>query len=104
MKDLEEKLRALLEGLGTQNIDKLMSEGKVGDFRIYGKAYLAAVKDKVEASYQKGAHKALEEAAEKAEIKVVNDTGWSYTTGSDRFSNVMVSVDDISILSLKEKY
>lgn len=44
------KLRALLEGLETQNADKLMKEGKTGDFRNYGKAYINAVRDKVESA------------------------------------------------------
>ena len=42
------KLKALLEGLETQNIDKLLKEGKTGDYRNYGKAYISAVRDKVE--------------------------------------------------------
>lgn len=42
------KLRALLEGLETQNVEKLLKEGKAGDFRNYGKAYISAVRDKVE--------------------------------------------------------
>lgn len=42
------KLRALLEGLETQKIDKLMKEGKTGDFRNYGKAYTSAIKDKLD--------------------------------------------------------
>ena len=42
-----EKLVALLEGLGTQHIEKLLREGKVGDFLNYGKVYYeAAVKNK----------------------------------------------------------
>ena len=44
------KLRALLEGLETQHVDKLMKEGKTGDFRNYGKAYVKAVCDKVESA------------------------------------------------------
>lgn len=43
-----EKLRALLEGLETQHIDKLMNEGKVGDFKRYGEAYFKAVKREIE--------------------------------------------------------
>jgi hypothetical protein len=42
------KLRALLEGLETQNVEKLLKLGKTGDFRNYGKAYISAVRDKVE--------------------------------------------------------
>jgi len=42
------KLRALLEGLETQNVEKLLKVGKTGDFRNYGKAYISAVRDKVE--------------------------------------------------------
>lgn len=42
------KLRALLEGLETQNVEKLLKLGKTGDFRNYGKAYILAVRDKVE--------------------------------------------------------
>ena len=44
------KLRALLEGLETQNVDKPLKEGKTGDFRNYGKAYISAVRDKVESA------------------------------------------------------
>jgi hypothetical protein len=44
------KLKALLEGLETQNVDKLIKQGKTGDFRNYGKAYMSAVRDKVEAA------------------------------------------------------
>jgi hypothetical protein len=44
------KLRALLEGLETQNVDKLLKEGKTGDFRNYGKAYISAVRDKIEST------------------------------------------------------
>lgn len=44
------KLRALLEGLETQNVDKLMKEGKTDDFRNYGKSYINAVRDKVESA------------------------------------------------------
>lgn len=36
------KLKALLDGLETQSIDKLLKEGKTGDFRNYGKAYFKA--------------------------------------------------------------
>jgi hypothetical protein len=43
------KLKALLEGLETQNLGKLLKEGKTGDFRNYGKAYIGAVRDKVAA-------------------------------------------------------
>lgn len=43
----KEKMKALLEGLETQKIDKLMALGKVGDYRNYGKAYVLAVKDKI---------------------------------------------------------
>ena len=42
------KLRALLEGLETQNVDKLLKEGKTGDFRNYGKTYIGAVRTKVD--------------------------------------------------------
>lgn len=42
------KLKALLEGLETQNVEKLLKEGKAGDFRNYGKAYISAVRDKVD--------------------------------------------------------
>jgi hypothetical protein len=42
------KLRALLEGLETQNVEKLLKVGKTGDFRNYGRAYISAVRDKVE--------------------------------------------------------
>ena len=42
------KLRALLEGLETQNVEKLLKLGKTGDFRNYGKAYISAVRDKVD--------------------------------------------------------
>lgn len=42
------KLRALLEGLETRNVEKLLKVGKTGDFRNYGKAYISAVRDKVE--------------------------------------------------------
>lgn len=44
------KLKALLEGLETQNVDKLLKEGKTGDFRSYGKAYISAVREKVESA------------------------------------------------------
>jgi hypothetical protein len=44
------KLKALLEGLETQNVGKLLKEGKTGDFRNYGKAYIGAVRDKVDAA------------------------------------------------------
>ena len=44
------KLKALLEGLETQNVDKLLKEGKTGDFRNYGKAYIEAVRYKVESA------------------------------------------------------
>ena len=44
------KLKALLEGLETQNVCKLLKEGKTGDFRNYGKAYIASVRDKVNAA------------------------------------------------------
>jgi len=43
------KLKALLEGLETQNVGKLLREGKTGDFRNYGKAYIGAVRDKIDA-------------------------------------------------------
>lgn len=42
------KLKALLEGLETQNVEKLLKEGKAGDFRNYGKAYISAVRYKVD--------------------------------------------------------
>ena len=42
------KLKALLEGLETQNVDKLLKQGKTGDFRNYGKAYIGAVRTKVD--------------------------------------------------------
>lgn len=45
--DYKEKLRALLEALEAQRIDELMERGKVGDFRNYGKAYVKAVKNKI---------------------------------------------------------
>jgi hypothetical protein len=35
----KEKLRALLEGLGTQHIDLLMKDAKVRDYRTYGEGY-----------------------------------------------------------------
>jgi len=44
------KLKALLEGLETQNVDKLLKEAKTGDFRNYGKAYIEAVRYKVESA------------------------------------------------------
>ena len=42
------KMRALLEGLEAQNIDKFMKEGKTGDYRNFGKAYIGSVREKVE--------------------------------------------------------
>lgn len=96
-----DKLRALLEGLGTQNIDKLMSRGKVGDFRNYGKAYLSAVKDKVDSSFKKGAHQALDEAAEKVEFLKAHTAEYSdWIKGYNHSSDVLKQ----AILSLKEKY
>ena len=35
----KEKLRALLEGLGTKHIDLLMKDAKTEDYRTYGKGY-----------------------------------------------------------------
>ena len=43
----KDKLKALLEGLETQNVEKLIREGAIGDYRNYGKAYINAVRDKV---------------------------------------------------------
>ena len=42
------KLKALLEGLECQNLDKLVSEGKTGDYRRLGEAYIKAVREKVD--------------------------------------------------------
>ena len=39
----ELKIKALLEGLETQDIEKFMIQGKVGDYRNYGKAYYSSV-------------------------------------------------------------
>jgi len=41
------KLRALLEGLETQQVEKLLKIGKTGDFRNYGKAYIESVRSKL---------------------------------------------------------
>jgi len=46
----KKKLRALLEGLEAQHIDKFMTEGKIGDYRNYGKAYIGAFRDKIDDS------------------------------------------------------
>ena len=43
----ELKIKALLEGLEAQNIEKFMREAKVGDYRNYGKAYVSTVKSKI---------------------------------------------------------
>ena len=42
------KIKALLEGLEIQEIDRFMNEAKTGDFRTLGKRYLNAVRNKVE--------------------------------------------------------
>ena len=44
----ELKIKALLEGLEAQNIGEFMRQAKVGDYRNYGKAYCASVRDKIE--------------------------------------------------------
>ena len=41
------KLIALLEGLETQHISKLMENGKIATFRRYGEAYVSATKSKI---------------------------------------------------------
>lgn len=43
----ELKIKALLEGLEAQNIEKFIREAKVGDYRNYGKAYISAVREKI---------------------------------------------------------
>lgn len=88
-KENKEKLRALLEGLETNNIDKLLSEGKVGDFRNYGKAYIQAVRDKRKEDW----NAALELAAEKVTAHVEMDDYGD--------SNIIVHAD--SILNLKKE-
>lgn len=47
MKEYELKIKALLEGLEIQNIEKFMREAKVGDYRNLGKAYISAVRGKI---------------------------------------------------------
>lgn len=44
----ELKIKALLEGLEAQNIEEFMRQAKVGDYRNYGKAYISAVRNKIE--------------------------------------------------------
>lgn len=41
------KMRALLEGLEIQYIDKFMAQGKTDDYRNLGKQYTEAVKRKI---------------------------------------------------------
>jgi len=48
------KLKALLEGLETQHIEKLIYLGKIGDFRNYGTAYISSVRDKVKIARLEG--------------------------------------------------
>lgn len=38
------KIKALLEGLEIQNIEKFMREARVGDYRNLGKAYITAAR------------------------------------------------------------
>lgn len=42
------KLRALMEGLEMQCIDKMLSEGNVADYKLLGKAYVIAVQNKID--------------------------------------------------------
>lgn len=43
----ELKIKALLEGLEIQNIEKFMREAKVGDYINLGKAYVSATRNKI---------------------------------------------------------
>ena len=47
MNEYELKIKALLEGLEIQNIEKFMREAEVVDYRNLGKAYVSAVKGKI---------------------------------------------------------
>ena len=44
------KMRALLEGLEIQCIDKLLNEGTVEDYKLLGKSYVIAVQNKIESA------------------------------------------------------
>lgn len=44
------KLRALMEGLEIQCIDKMLSEGNVADYKLLGKSYVIAVQNKIDES------------------------------------------------------
>ena len=44
----ELKIKALLEGLEVENIEEFMREASVSDYRNYGKAYVSAVRNKIE--------------------------------------------------------
>ena len=48
MNEYELKIKALLEGLEIQNIEKFMREAKVGDYRNLGGAYVSAVRELIE--------------------------------------------------------
>lgn len=48
------KLKSLLEGLETQHVEKLLKEGKSGDFRLYGEAYSVAYKKHIKIARLEG--------------------------------------------------
>ena len=50
----KEKLELLLTGLETRNIDKFISEVKKEDYLNYGKAYINAVRKKVDKAFEDG--------------------------------------------------
>ena len=77
MEDWKEKLRTLLDALGTQHVETFMKSAKALDYTRYGFAYRKATEDKIAEQRKQAQLEILDKVL--GEVSIIHDKGYVRT-------------------------